>query len=39
MLVPFGLRFNGLAAKVNHLALLVVVAMDFRIEFRDVPVT
>jgi hypothetical protein len=39
VLVRFGLRFNGLAAKVNHLALLEVVAMDFRIEFRDVPVT
>jgi hypothetical protein len=34
-----GLRFKGLGAKVQHLALLELVAPSFRVAFRDVPVT
>jgi hypothetical protein len=34
----FGLRFKGLALKVQHIALVEVVTQSFRVQFRDVPV-
>jgi hypothetical protein len=35
----FGLRFKGLALKVQHLSLVEVVTPGFRVQFRDVAVT
>jgi hypothetical protein len=35
----FGLRFKGLALKVQHISLVEVVTQGFRVQFRDVPVT
>jgi hypothetical protein len=35
----FGLRFKGLALKVQHLSLVEVVTQSFRVQFRDVPVS
>ncbi len=35
----FGLRFKGLALKIQHISLVEVVTQGFRVQFRDVPVS